>query len=138
MNKPDLKRRGQTPDNAKDFSPEMCVYTPNDFYRTQDGKIHLDVDIAGVTVTLPVINVGKEKSQVWVAYAHVKENVELAAVARMGMYDRLVSHMRPIMNSLDSGEYVTLVSPPSLKTVELFQELSDDLKAGFGEKLQYV
>ncbi len=139
MNRPDVNKLGQTPDNAKDFSSEMHVYTPDDFYRTKDGKNHLDVDIAGVSVTLPVINVGKEgETPVWVAYAHVKENPELAAAARKGLYDKLVTYLEPICESLAPGEYVTLMSPPSLKTQELFEELSHDLKEVFGEKLRYV
>jgi hypothetical protein len=139
MTTPDQLKPRQTPDNAANFSSEMHIYKPADFYRTPDGEMHVDVNIAGVPVTLPVMNVGEEgKVPVWVAYAHVKKNAELAAAARKGLYDKLVTYLQPICESLAPGEYVTLMSPPSLKTEELFGALSHDLKKVFGEKLKYV
>jgi len=135
----DFKRRGQTPDDAPFFSSEAHVYTPEQFYRTKVGDVRLDVDVAGMSVTLPVLNVGKKDSPVWVAYAHVLENKPLAEAARIGLYGRLQAHLRPIVQRLDPGEYVTLVTPPSEKTEELFRVLYEDLAAMFGkEQLEYT
>ncbi|MBU1472635.1 hypothetical protein KKB64_02515 [Patescibacteria group bacterium] len=137
MFKKDIRIAGQTPDGARLFSPDVNIYTPDQFYRTGDGKIHLDVNVAGSLVTLPVLNVGKE-SPVWVAYAHVIENQPLADASRIGLYSRLEAHLRPIVATLGRGEYITLISPPSDKTEELFFILYEDLAATFGEQLQYA
>lgn len=124
--------------SIKSFSAKS-ILDADQFYRTGDGQIHLDVDVASMSVTLPVRNVGKKDSPVWVAYAHVLENKPLAEAARIGLYGRLQAHLRPIVQRLDPGEYVTLVTPPSEKTEELFRVLYEDLAAMFGkEQLEYT
>lgn len=138
MSNVDIRKFGQTPDGARLFSADTHTYVPEDFYKTESGKIYLDVAIAGASVPLPVINVGNEEHQVWVAYAHVLENKPLAEAAMVGLRDRLETHLHPIMQQLIPGDYITLVSPPSLKTEMLFEALYQELKKSFGKQLHYV
>lgn len=123
---------------AEFFDAEgKIIYQPTDFYRSAAESIRLDVDIAGYVVTLPVENVGKN-SPLWVAYANVKENQELARAAHAALSVRMFSVLQPMVEKLSGSQYITFMTPPSDKTVEFFSKLYSALQQGFGDSVRHV
>ncbi len=116
--------------SAGELMPPPHAYGP-EAIRNINGKFVCDINLGGNAVTLPLINVGKDKPN-WVAYADVRQNVELAMAALPEMVSR-------IYTAIQNGASIdAIVTPQSDKSEAFIRSVTLELSRRLGRVIPLI
>lgn len=110
--------------------PPPHIYGPEAIRKVND-RFFFDINLDGNPVTLPLINVGKD-TPVWIAYADVRQNIELAMAALPEMVNR-------IYTAIQNGAPIeAIVTPQSAKSEAFIRSVTLELSRRLGRVIPLI
>ncbi len=110
--------------------PPPHAYGPEAIRRVRDTYV-FDISIGGNAVTLPMINIGKS-SPVWIPYADVSQNIELAIAALPEMVNRMYT-------AIQNGAAIeAIVTPQSDKSEAFVRSVTLELSRRLGRVVPLI